>query len=444
MTNIRLHITETVKLAYPVSIGQLGIMMMGLIDAIMVGSIGAAPLAAASLASGLFLLIFIIGNGIALAATPLIAIAVGEENTAVCNKIFRNSYWVNLITGFILAGLTIYCSDLLRYLNQPKEVVELAITYNKILAVSLIPTSIFMSYKQFVEGLSFTKPAMCFSIAAVLVNVVINWFFIYGNCGAPKMGLNGAALGTFSARCFMAYGMKLYVNASKNYKSYDKRIFKNDLDFTIIKKILSLGLPSGMQYFFEVGAFTFAIIMVGWIGTTDIAAHQVAINLASISFMAALGLSTAGSIRVGNALGRKSIKEIRYAGFTAILLSTTIMSASGLTFILFNHTLPAFFIKDPIVIAKAASILIIAAMFQLSDGIQAVGIGVLRGILDVKGPTIITFFSYWILALPLGYYLAFNMHLNLMGIWIGLLVGLTSSATLLTTRFNIKSKRVLS
>jgi MATE family multidrug resistance protein len=443
MKKYKQHIAETVKLAYPVMIGQLGIMMMGVVDTVMVGAVGAKSLAAASLAQSIFILIFIIGNGIALVVTPLVSIAVGARDYTQCNKLFRNSFWVNLFIGIILTAINYFSSDLLRYLNQPKEVVEMAIIYNKMLAFSLIPTSIFMTYKQYIEGLSYTKPGMSFAILANIVNIFINWFFVFGNYGAPKLGLYGAAIGTFSARCFMALGMMIYVNMSANYKKYDKIIFKNDFDFAIIKNILKLGLPGGLQYFFEAGAFTFAVIMVGWIGTSDIAAHQIAINLASISFMAALGFSVAGSIRVGNAYGSKNKAELRRAGFAAILLSTTIMTTSGVTFVIFNHSLPSLFIKDAVVISKTASILIIAALFQLSDGIQAVGIGILRGILDVKGPTVITFFSYWVIALPLGGLLAFHYHLDLNGIWIGLLVGLLLSSTLLTIRFNMKSKAVL-
>lgn len=443
MKKYKQHIEETVKLAYPVMIGQLGIMMMGVVDTVMVGAVGAKSLAAASLAQSIFILVFIVGNGIALVVTPLVSISVGAQDYFQCNKLFRNSFWVNLILSFILTTINYFASDLLRYLNQPKDVVEMAIIYNKMLAFSLIPTFIFITYKQYIEGLSYTKPGMSFAILANFVNIFINWFFVFGNCGAPKMGLYGAAIGTTSARCFMAVGIIIYVNLSKNYKKYDKKVFKNDLDFNIIKNILKVGLPGGLQYLFEAGAFTFAVIMVGWIGTSDIAAHQIAINLASISFMAALGFSAAGSIRVGNAYGSGNKAELRRAGFTAILLSTTIMATSGITFVIFNHSLPALFIKDTIVISKAASILIIAALFQLSDGIQAVGIGVLRGILDIKGPTVITFFSYWVIALPLGALLAFYFHLDLIGIWIGLLIGLLSSSTLLTVRFNLKSKAIL-
>jgi MATE family, multidrug efflux pump len=211
----------------------------------------------------------------------------------------------------------------------------------------------------------------------------------------------------------------------------------------VIKKILSLGLPSGIQYFFEVGAFSFAVVMVGWLGTKQQAAHQIAINLASISFMAVLGISVAGSIRVGNAVGMRDISETRRAGFTASLLGASVMLVSGLIFILFRNFLPTLYINDQEVISYASSLLIIAALFQLSDGTQAVGIGILRGLTDVKIPTAITFIAYWIVGLPVGYLLGFTFGLNVQGIWIGLLLGLTTSAILLTLRFNSRSKHLV-
>ena len=202
-------------------------------------------------------------------------------------------------------------------------------------------------------------------------------------------------------------------------------------------------MPSGFQYFFEVGAFSFAVVMVGWLGSKPQAAHQIAINLASISFMAVLGISAAGSIRVGNAVGQKDINETRRAGFTASFLGASVMLFSGLIFIFFRKFLPTLYINDEAVVSIASSLLVIAALFQLSDGLQAVGIGILRGLTDVKIPTAITFIAYWVVGLPVGYLLGFTFHLGVQGVWIGLLSGLTTSAILLTLRFNSRSKHII-
>ncbi|MGE5437317.1 MAG: MATE family efflux transporter [Syntrophothermus sp.] len=424
-------------------IGQLGIILMNVIDAIMVGELGPIPLAASSVANSLFILIFIIGVGVALSVSPLVAIAVGENKHYECELLFKNSLIVNVGLNTILFLLTFALSPLLRYLNQPDEVVGQAIIFTNILAFSLIPTSIYHSYKQFIEGLQNTKPAMIITLTAVLINVFINYLLIYGNWGFPRLGLFGAGIGTFTARTFMAFVIFLYVTKSEKYKHFNLKFRFKDYNHKIVRKILAIGLPSGLQYFFEVGAFSFAVIMVGWLGTVQLAAHQIAINLASVPFMAATGISAAGSIRVGNALGRRDVKEIRQAGFTAISLGASIMIFSGIIFVLFNNYLPTLYVDDPEVIRYAATILIIAAMFQIFDGTQAVGIGVLRGLTDVKGPTAITFISYWLLALPIGYYLGFKLHLDIVGVWYGLLIGLIASATLLTLRFNYKSRRVV-
>jgi MATE family multidrug resistance protein len=278
---------------------------------------------------------------------------------------------------------------------------------------------------------------------ANIINAFANWVLIFGEFGFPALGLAGAAWATFLSRVFMVIVIMIYVMRNEKFKQYDVTFRFRGLNFPVIKKLLSLGLPSGFQYFFEVGAFSFAVIMIGWIGANELAAHQIAINLASISFMAVLGISQAASIRVGNAMGEQNIANVRKAGFTGIILGASIMSIAGLTFILLNNFLPTLYINDEVVISIASRLIIIAALFQLSDGTQAVGIGVLRGLTDVKGPTIITFLAYWIISLPIAYLLAFKFNLGVEGVWIGLLIGLTTSAFLLTLRFNYKSKQLV-
>ncbi len=443
MKQLKNHIQSTFQLAYPVVIGQLGIIMMGVVDSLMVGKLGAAPLAAASLGNGLAFIVLIIGIGVSLAVTPLVAIAVGANRFADCGVYFRQSLLVNCIISLLIA-LAIYIgADFIQYFDQPIEVQSQAKSYMKIIGLSSIPLMLFQSYKQFIEGLSVMRPAMIISLVANLVNAFANWVLIYGNLGFPALELNGAGWATFASRIFMALALMGFVMNNKFFKQYDVSFHFKSINWPVIKKILSLGLPSGFQYFFEVGAFSFAVIMVGWLGTKQLAAHQIAINLASISFMAVLGISVAGSIRVGNAVGMKDIAETRRAGFTASLLGASIMLVSGIVFVLFRNFLPTLYVNDDVVISYASSLLIIAALFQISDGIQAVGIGILRGLTDVKIPTAITFIAYWIVGLPVGYLLGFTFKLGVQGVWIGLLLGLTTSAILLTLRFNLRSKQIV-
>ena len=440
MTEIKKHIKSTLTLAYPVIIGQLGFIMMGVVDSIMVGKLGATPLAAASLANGLFIFILIVGIGISYAITPLVAISVGAEKHSEAGEIFHQALIIDLITGIILMLLVFACSDFLKYMNQPAGVVRQAKSYMNILGFSIMPVMLFQTYKQFIEGLSFTRPAMVFSIIANIVNWFVNWILIFGNLGFPAMGLDGAGWATFFSRLFMGIGLMWFVMSSKEFSGYDVAFrFKKPV-LKIIRKILALGLPSAFQYIFEVGAFSFAAVMIGWLGTKALAAHQIAINLASVSFMCALGISAAGAIRVGNAVGRDDVKEIRRAGFSAIILGQILMGSFGIIFIVFRNFLPTLYISDPNVISTASVLLIIAAIFQIADGTQAVGIGILRGLTDVKGPTLITFIAYWVIGLPIAYLLGFTYQMSVKGVWIGLLIGLTASATMLSFRFNGKSR----
>ncbi len=443
INSIKAEISKTFKLAYPVIIGQLGVIMMGVVDSIMVGKLGSVPLAAASLGNSLIFLILIIGIGSSVVVSPIVAILVGGKRFSECGVYFRQSLLVNIVLSIIMAGIILLGINYIQYLNQPKEVIELTIIYMTIVGFSAIPLMLFQTYKQFIEGLSIMKPAMIIAILANIINAFVNWILIFGELGFPKLGLAGAAWATFLSRVFMAVVIMIYVMRNQKFKQYDVTFHFRGINIPVIKKLLSLGLPSGFQYFFEVGAFTFAVIMIGWIGANELAAHQIAINLASITFMAVLGISQAASIRVGNAMGEQNIPNVRKAGFTAIALGAGIMSLAGITFILLHNYLPTLYINDEAVISIASRLIIIAALFQLSDGTQAVGIGVLRGLTDVKGPTIITFIAYWIISLPIAYVLAFNFNLGVDGVWIGLLIGLTVSAILLTARFNHKSKKII-
>lgn len=438
------YIQKTLSLAYPVIIGQLGLIMMGVVDSIMVGELGAVPLAAASLSNSLIFIVLIIAIGNSIAVTPLVAILVGAKKSDECGVYFRQSLLVNLVMGFLVFLIILVGVNYLHLLGQSFSVQQKAKSYMIIIGLSIFPLMIFQTYKQFIEGLSIMRPAMIITLAANLINVFANWVLIFGKLGFPRLELDGAGWATFLSRLFMAISLMIFVMYNKRFRIYDVSFHFRSLNFPVIRRILSVGLPSGFQYFFEVGAFSFAVIMIGWIGANELAAHQIAISLASVSFMGVLGISQAGGILVGNAVGEQSVQLVRKSGFTAIALGMIWMSVSGIIFILFRNHLPFIFIRDEAVIRIASQLLIIAALFQLSDGIQAVGIGILRGLTDVKGPTVITFVAYWIISLPIGYLLAFQFGYGVIGVWIGLLIGLTCSAIMLTLRFNYKSRKLIS
>jgi len=443
MTSYKQHFKSTLSLAYPVIIGQLGHVMMGVVDSLMVGRIGAVPLAAASISNGIFFIIFVVGLGISFAISPLIAIAVGAQKHDNFRSILVNGIFLNVITALIIVLILYFGADIIYKLDQPADVAEHAVQYLKIISFSAIPMMVFQTYRQFIEGLSIMRPAMVITIMANVLNILGNWILIFGNLGLPALGLNGAGISTFITRSFMGFMMVYYVMHADRFKEYNLRFRFQDIDFTVVKRILSIGLPSGIQYFFEVGAFASSAILVGWLGTRELAAHQIAMNLATITYMAATGISAAAAIRVANCVGQRDIAETRKAGFSAIIFTVGMMTVFGIVFILFNHKLPEFYIDDTGVIQYAAGLLIIAAFFQIADGTQAVGLGALRGLTDVKFPTVITFIAYWILGVPSGYLLAFVFNLGVNGVWFGYIVGLYASGLMLTIRFNVKSKHAV-
>jgi multidrug resistance protein, MATE family len=434
------HFEKTLNLAYPVIIGQLGHVMFGVVDSFMLGKVGAVPLAASAIGNSIFFLIFIFGLGISFAISPIVAISLGAKREDDFNNILRHSFILNITVGIILTIVVFISADLIKYLNQPKDVAYQAAIFLRIIGLSLVPLMIFQTFKQSIEGLSIMLPAMIITILANIVNYVGNWLLIFGNAGFPKLGLSGSGFSTLITRIAMAATIFIYVFYAKRFKIYNLSMALKKIDISVIKKLLNLGIPTGVQYLFETAAFAFSTIMIGWLGTKALAAHQIAINLASITYMAATGISAAAAIRVGNAVGTGSIVETRRSGFSALLLCMIMMLCFAVVFIVFNKQLPLIYIKDYNVIPIASSLIIIGAFFQVFDGSQAVGLGMLRGLTDVKIPTLITFSAYWVIMIPCCYFLAFVMKLGVQGIWLGFIFGLAFSAIMLNIRFYKRSK----
>jgi MATE family multidrug resistance protein len=438
---IKDHFKITSTLALPVVLSQLGQVSVGVADSMMVGRIGAVELAAASLGNSIFFVLLMFGMGISMGITPLVSIAEGKGKMKRISSLFQHGLWINIFTAILLIGIIMVLAQGLQFLNQPEEVVQITIPYLLIITASMFPFMIFQTFKQFAEGLSQTKQAMYVTIFCNLVNVFLNWVLIYGNLGAPELGLNGAGIATLISRVLMPIMMGWYVIRSKRYRLFNLQFGIKKLRFFMINRILKIGVPTGFQYIFEVSAFSAAAIMMGWIGVNALAGHQIAINLASISYMMAAGLSTAGMIRVSNQIGKGNQKSMREAGMVVFGMVLVFMFTSAVLFVVFRYTLPTFYIDNTEVIQISASLLVIAGLFQLSDGVQVVGLGVLRGMEDVKFPTIITLIAYWVLGLPLGYYLAFELEMGAQGIWYGLLIGLSITAVVLFFRFNALSKK---
>ncbi len=442
MSKYSIHIKQTFKLALPIAIGQVGHVMMGFVDNAVVGNLSPVNLAAASIANGFFFITMVIGIGISYALSTLVSMNQSSGDIKMQSKIFNNATVINFAVGVLLSLFNYYFSNIIGKLSQPPEVVELAIPYCRLIGLTAIPFMMFQNYRQFLEGLSIMRPAMFITLIANIVNLIANFVLVFGLYGFPKMGLMGSGYATMSARIFMALALGIFVYKNRKFAKYQLNVFKEKLDLPIIKNILRIGLGSGFQYFFEVACFVSAAYMVGWLGAKQMAAHQIALNVASLSYMVVIGISSAGAIRVSGALGAKNYAEMRDAGIGAIALAFMYMMGTSLAFVIFSSLIPRVYVHDLEVISIASQLLIIAAMFQIFDGVQATSLGVLRGINDIKIPTVITFISYWLIGLPAAYFIGFTFNFGIEGIWYGLLIGLIASAILLTDRFLRITKRM--
>ncbi len=424
-------------------IGHLGHIFVGFADNIMVGRLGAAPLAAVSLGNSFVFVAFALGIGFSLAITPLIAEADGENNIEKGRNYFQHSLLLSIILGIVMFLMLVLATPLLQYMKQPPEVVELAIPYLNIVAFSMIPLMIFQAFKQFTDGLSQTKYGMQATLVANFVNVVLNFLLIYGIWIFPRLEIKGAALGTLFSRFAMMFFIIFILTSKDKFKPYFIRLKRKEIHKKIFVKIINLGFPTAMQMLFEIGIFTAAIWLAGSLGTVDQASNQIALNLASMTFMIAVGLGVAATIRVGNQKGLQNYIDLRRISFSIFLQVFMIEFIFAILFFVFKNFLPTLYIDDAAVITTAASLLLIAGLFQLSDGIQVVVLGALRGLQDVKIPTYLTFVAYWIIGFPVSFVLGKVLGFGSQGIWIGLFAGLTASAILLLMRFNYLSKKLI-
>tara|TARA_R110000751_G_scaffold4227_6_gene20433 strand:- start:23966 stop:25366 length:1401 start_codon:yes stop_codon:yes gene_type:complete len=440
------------KLATPVILGMLGHQVVALVDNIMVGQLGSAELAAVSLGNSFMFVAMSLGVGFSTAITPLVAEADGAGNRERGKSSFKHGLFLCIVLGLALFAVVMFAKPLMYVMKQPPEVVDLAMPYLTLVAASLVPLIIFQGFKQFSDGLSMTRFPMYATIVANLVNVLLNYMFIFGKFGAPELGVVGAAIGTLVSRVVMV-GYLWYLLSRKEKSRYfvtNIKIFT--LSKAMLKKLLNLGFPSAMQMFFEVGIFTSAVWLSGILGKNPQAANQIALNLASMTFMVAMGFSVAAMIRVGNQKGLRNFRELRRVAISIGLLTSILALVFAVFFILFNGELPKIFLDynsvtdfadNHEVVAIAAQLLIIAAIFQFTDALQVVALGALRGMQDVKIPTVITFVAYWIIGFPISYYLSMETSLESMGIWIGLLAGLSASGIMLFIRFNYLSKKLI-
>lgn len=431
---------------------MLGHTLISIVDNMMVGNLGSTELAAVSLGGSFVFIGMSLGIGFSTAITPLVSMADAENDTKKIRSVFHHGLLSCVILGIFIFVLIVLAKPIMFIMQQPKEVIDLASPYIDWVAFSLIPVIIFQGYKQFADGLSKTKYSMYAIFMANIIHIIINYFLIYGVWIFPKLGIIGAALGTVISRILMVVFMHYIMKYNTHLKPYFKNFNFREIKKSMLKKIASLGIPSAMQMLFEVALFTAAIWLCGSIGKTSQAANQIALTLATTTFMFAMGLSVAATIRVGYNKGLMDYKNLIIVARSVFIFTIILETFFGLLFVILHNFLPHLFlnmenvsqaIENKEVIIIASKLLLVAAVFQISDGIQVVVLGALRGLQDVKIPMYITFVAYWVIGFPTSFFLGKYTELKSVGVWIGLLAGLSTAALFLYLRFNKLTKQQL-
>ncbi len=431
------EIRQTLQLGWPIMLGNLTQIALGIIDSAMVGAIHSSQLAAASLVNNILSLPMVLTIGLSTAISPLVAAARGEGNDDQPMRILYNGAWIVTLVALVLAFILHVGADLVFHLGQDVVVAKLSRSYLIWMGWATVPLAAFFAMKQFADGLGFTRRPMYLSVAVLPLNVLLNYAFIYGHWGAPRLELTGAGVGTLVARIIVMAALGVLIFRHVDFAPFRRHLaeqlrWRRDR----VRDIFRIGVPASLQYGMEAGAFAFSGIMAGWLGYQAQAAHQIAIGLASITFMVALGISAAGTIRVGYAYGRRDWPGVRQIGMTTLVIAAAYGLLCGLLLTVGRRQLPLLFNDEPTVLGIAAVLLMLAAVFQISDSVQAVGVGLLRGLQDVRIPTYFVAFAYWGVGVPAGYLLAFPLNWGVNGLWAGFVLGLSGSAILLSWRFH--------
>jgi len=430
---------KNLGLAYPVILSQLGQITVSLADTMMVGHSGTTELAAAAFAGNVFNIGMLFGFGVTMGMTPLVGRAFSQNKTAEVGSYLKNGVVIQLLVTLVLMIIMGGVSLLLDNMGQPPEVARKALPYFLLLVVSLFPLLLFYTFKQFLEGVGNTKIAMVITLAANVINIILNYFLIFGKMGFPELGLNGAGIATLISRFLMPVMLIPVILKNKKYRHFFQIAYHTRIHARQFKELLSVGVPIGFQIIVEILTFSLGAVMMGWLGKDPLAAHQVALGMASFTYMISLGVGSGTTIRVSHELGKQRYQLLRRTVFASLHLVLSFMLSMAIVFILLRNQLPYLFTDDPAVVQIAAELLVIAALFQIFDGIQVVLLSALRGLSDVKIPMVMAFISYTVIGLPVSYVCAFVFGMGPVGIWIGFLFGLACAAV----QFSLRLKNLI-
>ncbi|MDQ8140838.1 MATE family efflux transporter [Chryseobacterium sp. CFS15] len=441
---------EALTLALPVMLTQVGQVSVNLFDNIIVGKLlGADALASVSLGNAVFFSMFVLALGFSFAIPPLVSEAHSKNDHKTINSVFSHGFIINMSVGIILMIILFLGLPLLYHSGQPAKIIPDTVDFLWIMAISIVPFMAFQTLREVSEGLSYTIGVTKATIIANVINIVLNYVLIEGIWIFPEMGVKGSALASLIARIFMVVFLYFVLMKEPKTKQYIKDFSLKMQVFSkkMFEKMVRLGFPTALQMFFEVTAFAGAAFICGLISSHDIASHQIALSMASFTFNLCIGFSVASTVMIGRKLGEQNFVELRKIGINNLKIAFLFMCFCGVIFILGRNILPTFFTKpeEVEVIMLASKLMIIAALFQLSDGIQVTALGMLRGLQDVKIPSIITFIAYWLITIPLGYFLCVTLEMGAFGMWIALGLGLTISAFMLVKRFlDMSARRIKS
>jgi MATE family multidrug resistance protein len=426
------------KLAGPVVLAEIGWMSMGIVDTIMVGPLGPAAIGATGMSSSIFFALAVFGMGVMLGVDALVSQSYGAGRRDDCVRWLQHGILLAVIVAPALMLVFYGALNTIDHWGLHPDILGLARGYLRVIGLSAFPLLFYATFRRYLQGLHVVRPVMFALVSANLVNAFANWVLIYGKLGAPALGVAGAAWATVIARVYMAaflYFAVLIVNRGSAHVPF---VF----DMARVRRMVALGVPAASQLVLEVGAFAAVSGLAGKLDPVSLGSHQIALNLAALSFMIPLGLSSAGAVRVGHAVGSGDALRAMHAGWTALGVSAVITAAVGLLFLLAPTPLLRVFTTDPNVVSIGASLLAIAAAFQLFDGTQAVATGVLRGIGDTRTPMIMNVIGHWVFGLPTGYALCFWAGWGVAGLWVGLCIGLVFVAVVLTLAWHQRSRHL--
>lgn len=438
--SLKPHLSATLALGLPLVATHVARMMIGVIDTVMVGRYGVDPLAALVLATSYFFILMILGSGYALGLMGLIATARARRDEVQVRRSTRMAMWLSVIHAALVAPILWWSGQILIALGQEPAIAALAQEWLRVMLFAMPAVLCGMALNGFLAALGRPNAVLIVTLAGLPVNAALNWVLIWGNLGAPELGVTGAALASATVNWLQLAGLLLLAVSLPEARPYHllQRLWR--ADWPAARQVFALGLPIGLTLVAESGMFTSTYIMMGWLGTVPLAAHGIALQIASLTFMVHLGISNAATIRVGTAHGNGDAAGLRRAALAAIILSVGFALLAMTAFLAIPRVLTGLYLnaadtQAPAIVALAAVLMVYAGLFQLVDAMQAIALGLLRGVHDTRVPMVLAVVSYWLIGLPAAWLLAFPLGFGPPGLWLGLLVGLSFAAALLMARF---------